>query len=195
MNRLAEIVGSRIRAEIFRLLFGGKPRELYVREIQRKTGFNDRAIRQELAKLVRLELIHARRDGNRLYYSARRDSPLFPELRNLAIKTIGLVDVLQAALQSEKIRIAFVFGSVAQGTERPGSDVDLMVIGGLGMRQLTGLLSGVTEKIGREVNPHTLRVSDFQAKLRAGEHFLGAVLKSPKLFIKGDDRELAELAG
>ncbi|MBN1676791.1 MAG: toxin-antitoxin system toxin subunit [Kiritimatiellae bacterium] len=194
MNRLAEIVGSKIRAEIFRLLFGGPPCELHVREIERQTGFNDRAIRQELAKLTRLGLVSARRAGNRLYYSARRDSPLFPDIRNLALKTIGLADVLGSALQSDRIRVAFVFGSLAQGAERPESDVDLMVIGALGMRELTGLLSGVTERIGRAVNPHALTVADFAAKVRAKDHFLIAVLEGPKLFVKGDEHELAELA-
>ena len=194
MNRLAEIVGSKIRADIFRLLFTGKEQELHIREIQRRTGFNDRAIRQELAKLARLDLVAPRRDGNRLYHSARKDSPLYSDIRNLTIKTIGLADMLKAALRSKKIQVAFVFGSLAQGTEKAASDVDLMVIGALGMRELTGLLSGVTEKIGREINPHVLAVSDFKAKIRAGDHFTTAVLKDPKIFLEGDEHELTELA-
>ncbi|MBU1692508.1 MAG: nucleotidyltransferase domain-containing protein [Verrucomicrobia bacterium] len=194
MNRLAEIVGSKIRAEVFRLLFTGREQELHIREIQRRTGFNDRAIRQELVKLARLDLVAPRRDGNRLYYSAKRDNPLFPDIHNLTIKTIGLADVLKAALRSEKIQVAFVFGSLAQGTEKAASDVDLVVIGALGMRELTGLLSGVTEKIGRVINPHVLTVSDFKAKVRAGNNFITAVLKEAKIFLKGDEHELTALA-
>jgi predicted nucleotidyltransferase len=195
MSQLAELVGSKIRAEVFRLLFTGKEQELHIREIQRRTGFNDRAIRLELVRLARLELVTPRRDGNRLYYSAKRESPLFPDIRNLTIKTIGLADVLKAALHAEEIQVAFVFGSVAQGTEKAASDVDLMVIGSLGMRGVSALLTGVSEKIGREINPHVVTAADFKAKIRAGDHFHTAVFKERKLFLKGDEHELAGLAG
>ena len=176
------------------MLFSGREESLHIREIQRRTGFNDRAIRQELVKLARLDLISPRRDGNRLYYSAKKDDPLFPEIRNLTMKTNGLADLLAAALCAEKIQLAFVFGSLAQGTEQSASDVDLMVIGSLGMRELTGLLSGLTERLGREINPHVLTVSDFRDKVRTHEHFVTAVLKEPKIFVKGNEQELAELA-
>jgi predicted nucleotidyltransferase len=194
MNRLAEIVGSKIRADVFRLLFIGTDQALHIREIERRTGFNDRAIRQELVKMARLGLVVPRRDGNRLYYSADRNSPLFPDIRNLALKTIGLVDVLASALLSEEIRVAFVFGSLAQGTEKASSDVDLMVIGSLGMRGVTALLSGVTERIGREINPHVLTVSDFQRKARTGDHFVTSIMKGPRVFIKGNECDLTGLA-
>lgn len=87
MSILSQILGSKIRAEILRLLFAGPDGELHVREIERRTGFNDRAIRQELAKLKRLDLLQSRRDGNRLYYSAQTEHPLYLDLRNLALKT------------------------------------------------------------------------------------------------------------
>ena len=95
---LGEIVGSRIRAELFKLLFLDSEFELHAREIQRRTGFNDRAIRQELEKLCRLELVTSRRDGNRLYFRARRDHPLFSEIRGLAVKTSGIVELLRSRL-------------------------------------------------------------------------------------------------
>ena len=195
MNLLAELIGSKIRAALFRLLFAGGEQELHIREIQRRTGFNDRAIRQELQKLARLDLVAPRRDSNRLYYSAKRDNPLYPDIRNLTIKTVGLADILKTALnRSENIRVAFIFGSVAQGMEKSASDVDLMVIGALGLRELTTLLSGVSEKLGREINPHAISVPDFKERVRSGNHFITAVLKEPKIFLKGKDDELAGLA-
>lgn len=194
MNRLAEIIGSKIRVEVFRLLFTGAGVELHGREIQRRTGFNDRAIRQELLKLARLGLITPRRDGNRLYYYANRENPLFPDIRNLTLKTVGLVDVLASALQSDQVQMAFIFGSFAKATEKPTSDVDLLVIGSLGMRGVTALLSGVAEKIGREINPHVLTASNFKEKLRAGEHFVTSVMKEQRVFLKGHECEFTGLA-
>lgn len=190
MNRLAEILSSRARAEIFRLLFGGRGEELHVRAIERRSGLNDSTIRQELRKLVRLDLVHGRRDSNRVYYRAKTENPLYPEIRNLVLKTSGLADVLRSALKDKRIRQAFVFGSVARGEENADSDVDLMVIGELGLRDLSGLLSGIEERIGREINPHVLQEDEFRTRLGAREHFVTNVMESPKIFIKGSLDEL-----
>jgi predicted nucleotidyltransferase len=190
MSRLAELLSSRARAEIFRLLFGGTGEELHVREIERRSGLNDSTLRQELRKLVRLDLVQSRRDSNRVYYRAKNESPLYPEIRNLVLKTSGLSDVLKSALLDKRIRVAFVFGSIARGEENAGSDVDLMVIGQLGLRDLSRLLSGIEEKIGREVNPHVLREEEFGKRIRVNDHFVSSVMESPKIFIIGSQREL-----
>lgn len=190
MNRFAELLSSRARAEIFRLLFNGTGDELHVREIERRSGLNDSTLRQELRKLVRLDLVQSRRDSNRVYYRAKTESPLYPEIRNLVLKTSGLSDVLKSVLTDKRIRVAFVFGSIAHGEEKAGSDVDLMVIGQLGLRDLSRLLSGIEEKIGREVNPHVLREEEFRKRIRAKEHFVSSVMETLKIFIIGSQHEL-----
>jgi predicted nucleotidyltransferase len=189
-SRLAELLSSRARAEIFRLLLSGTGEELHVREIERRSGLNDSTVRQELRKLVRLDLVQSRRDSNRVYYRAKTENPLYPEIRNLVVKTIGLGDELKSALVDKRIRVAFVFGSIARGEEEAGSDVDLMVIGRLGLRDLSRLLSGIEEKIGREVNPHVLNEEEFRKRVRAKEHFVSRVMESPKIFIVGSPHEL-----
>ena len=83
MNTLAEFLSSRSRAEILRLLFGPEGRELHVRELERQSGLADATIRQELKKLTRLGVIVARQDGNRTYYRANVEHPLYPDIRNL----------------------------------------------------------------------------------------------------------------
>ena len=195
MNRLPEILSSRARAEIFRLLFSGTGEEFHVREMERRSGLNESTVRQELRKLVRLDLVQSRRDSNRVYYRAKTENPLYPEIRNLVLKTSGLADVLKSALADKRIRVAFVFGSIASGEEKTGSDVDLMVIGRLGLRDLSGLLSGVEEKIGREVNPHVMSEKEFRSRLKTKEHFMSSVLKGPKIFLIGSENDLKPLGG
>ena len=190
MNTLSEILSSRTRAEIFKLLFGTVEEELHIREIQRRAGLNDSTIRQELRKLVRLDLVKGRKDSNRVYYKANKLSPLYPELRNLVLKTVGLADILRGALQDERIQVAFVFGSIAEGKETADSDVDLFVIGELGLRTISELLSGASEKIGREINPHVMSVNEFRKRVAKGEHFISSVIESPKLFIAGTENDL-----
>jgi len=190
MNTLSEILSSRTRAEIFKLLFGVAENELHVRELQRRSGLNDSSIRQELRKLERLDLVQRRKDSNRVYYQAKKDHPLYQDIHHLVLKTSGLVDVLRSVLQDKRIQLAFVFGSIAKLEEKATSDVDLMVIGDIGLRSLATLLSGVSEKIGREINPHTFDDGEFQKRVEKGEHFISGVLNSPKIFIIGSEHDL-----
>jgi predicted nucleotidyltransferase len=98
--------------------------------------------------------------------------------------------VLKSALVDKRIRVAFIFGSIASGEEKTGSDVDLMVIGQLGLREVSRLLSGVEEKIGREVNPYVLHEAEFRKRVQAKEHFVSRVVESRKIFIIGSAHEL-----
>lgn len=91
MNMLAEILSSRVRAELFRLLFGISSEELHMRELARQSGCAIGTIQTELKKLGRLDLVTKRKDGNRLYYRANREHPLFRDIQSLVVKTVGLV--------------------------------------------------------------------------------------------------------
>jgi predicted nucleotidyltransferase len=193
MDILAAITGSKSRAEIFRLLFERPETQLYLREIHRLSGLSIRPIQAELSTLDKAGLLKTRKDGNRVYYSANTQHPLFPEIRSLVEKTSGVISVLQAALQDPEVETAFIFGSVASGQARPDSDLDLFVIGSLGLRKLTKLLSGASERIGREVNPHVMTSDEFARKMMGKDHFVSNVMGSKKTFIKGDESELKRL--
>ena len=194
MNILSELLSSRIRSEIFRLLFGVSDKPLHMREIERRSGLTIGTIQQEVKKLLRLNLVKKRKDGNRLYYEANKQHPLYPDIRSLVLKTVGLVDFFREALKTDpNIKLAFVFGSIARHEEKDKSDVDLMIVGEIGMRQLTGLLSGVSDQIGREINPHILSIKEFLKRKSAKDHFLIHILESPKIFIIGNENELDEL--
>ncbi|MBU0652175.1 MAG: nucleotidyltransferase domain-containing protein [Proteobacteria bacterium] len=196
MGILGELLSSKIRAEIFRNLFGIAPDSaLYMREIERRTGFAIGTVQTELKKLQRLDIISGVRDGNRVYYRANTAHPVYPEIRALVLKTSGLADVIVNALGNETdIRVAFVFGSFARQEEKAGSDVDLMVVGDIGLRKLTGLLMDVSGKIGREINPHVFSEKEFIKRKKDQDHFLNQVLEAPKTFIIGTENELAEMA-
>jgi DNA-binding transcriptional ArsR family regulator len=190
MNTLSDLLSSRVKAEIFRLLFGGADGELHVREIERRSGLADATVRQELKRLTRLGVVEPRRDGNRTYYHANTEHPLYPDIRNMVLKTSGLVDVLQEPLTHSGIRLAFVFGSLARSNSKAGSDVDLMVIGTISLRQLGKLLSGVATKLGREINPHVLTPEEFAKRGKTRDHFVATVLSEPRLFVIGSEDEL-----
>ncbi len=190
MNTLAQLICSRVRAEIFRILFRPGSGGVHLREIQRQSGFAIGTVRQDIEKLAKLGVVIKRRDGNRVYYMANEDHPLYNEISKLVLKTVGMVDTLVSALSMDEILCAFVFGSMASGTAGPNSDIDLMVIGKIGLRKLSSFLSGAGNQLGREINPHVMSPAEFQNRLREKDHFLTSVLASPKIFVIGAEHDL-----
>ncbi len=191
MDLLAQILSSRVRARIFGLLHDPGDQEYHLREIARRSGLALRTIQQDLKKLLKLDLVCARRDGNRLYFRANIDHPVFPEIQKLVQKTTGAIPLLRKALADRKnISTAFVFGSLARQEEQAQSDIDLLVIGEIGLRSLTSLLSSVEKAVQREINPHIMKGDDFKERKRKGDHFVKRVLESPRIFIVGGERDL-----
>jgi len=169
---------------------------LHGREIARRTGLAAGTIMRELSKLAEVGLLKREKRGNQQVYSANTGGPIFAELASILRKTSGVVDVLAQALApaASQLQVAFVFGSVAQGRETAGSDVDVMLIGDLGFRQVVELLHPTQAVLGREVNPKVFATGEFAAKLLV-EPFLADVLAKPKLFLIGNAHDLEELAG
>lgn len=153
-------------------------------------------VQRELEFLTRAGIVLRTVRGRQVYFQANPDCPIFPELKGLIVKTAGVADVLRVALAplTERISAAFIYGSVARGGEKRGSDVDVMIIGEVSFAEITDALARTQETIGREVNPSVYPPAEFRAKVAARHHFLNTVLKGEKIFLIGDERELARLA-
>lgn len=194
-GEVAQRLFGRTRHAILGLLYARPEREFYQQEIMQAAGVNLSAVQRELGNLLEAGLVRRRRDGNRVYYQADRESPLFPDLQGIVLKTVGLADVLRAALEPvrERIEVAFVFGSLAAGDAGAESDVDLMVIGRAGLRQIAPLLAEASGTLGREVNPVTLSPQEWAKRRAEGDHFITTVARAPKLFVLGAADELERL--
>ena len=165
----------------------------YLSDLAKHLDVRPSSLQRELAALVDAGILNRRQDGNRVYFQPNPDCPFLPELQSLLVKTVGVVDVLREALKSftKRIDSAFVYGSMARATEMASSDVDLMIIGHVGLADLTPALRRAEARLGRPVNPTLYTREEFATKLQAGHHFLKAVLDGEKLFILGDHHDLA----
>ena len=150
------------------------------------------SLQRELAALVQSGILEQRRDGRRTYFKAETRSPIFRDLRGIFEKTVGLVPTLRISLQpfDSKIACAFVYGSVARSEERATSDVDLMIIGNVGLAGLSPSLRRAEKRIGREINITNYSVAEFGRKVAQKDHFLTTVLKENLQFVKGEQRDL-----
>jgi predicted nucleotidyltransferase len=181
------------RQKILAVLFMDPGRWWYRSELARRLVASPSSLQKSLSALAASGLLKTRQDGNRLYYQANRENPLFPEIQAMLAKTVGLLDVLKEVLapHDKRIQFAFVYGSVARGEETSASDVDILVVGDAGLSELSPALHEAQERLGREVNASTYSVAEFRKKLKSKHHFLSAVLDKPKLFIVGTEDDLA----
>jgi predicted nucleotidyltransferase len=188
INLLVQLLSSQVRAEIFRILFNGRKPSIHLRDLQRKSQLSIGTIQKEVARLKNLDLVTSERDGNRLYYTANSDHPLYKELCGLVEKTSGVAERLKETLGSIKgIECAFIFGSFAKGEEKSHSDIDLIVIGEVGLRTLSSKLKELTEKTEREINPHVYSKKSWKEKLKKKDHFIKNVMSENKVFLIGTE--------
>jgi predicted nucleotidyltransferase len=180
------------RRRVLALLLLHPDRRLHVREIARLTATVPGTLNRELARLHQAGLLEQERVGNQVQYGANTKSPVYEELASILRKTAGVADVLIEALApfAETISCAFVFGSVARGGETAGSDVDVIVIGDAGFREVVSALYPAQAIIGRDVNPKVFSVKEWKAKVRAKDPFIREVLSKPKIVLIGDEHEL-----
>jgi predicted nucleotidyltransferase len=168
----------------------------FMTELARHLEVTPSSLQRELESLVAAGLLLRREDGRRAYFKANMGAPQFPELRGLIEKTAGIVPVLKAAMLDfgGQIELALVYGSIALGEERAGSDVDLMIVGALKQIDLLPILRKLETRFRREVNVTLFSPDEFHRKLGAGDHFLDTVLKGKTIMLKGALHELAETA-
>jgi predicted nucleotidyltransferase len=187
---------GKARRAILALLYGHADELFYVREIARAAGVGHGAVQRELRALVAAGVLNRTQRGQQVFYQANQASPIYTELRGLVQKTFGAAEVLRRCLQRlrPRIRVALVFGSLAHGREAKDSDVDLLIVGRVTLAQVSSALSAAEETLRREISPVVYPAPELRAKLAAHHPFLTAVLRGPKLFVIGDERDLARLA-
>ncbi len=100
-----------------------------------------------------------------------------------------------AALRTEGIDLAFVFGSMAEGTAKSDSDVDVLIVGDLGLREAVRRLAAAQERLGREINPVVWTREEFERRQKSGDHFLSRIVAGSRLIIMGEGSDLAAVDG
>ena len=191
---LNTLIGSKGKVALLSALLDGKQRRIHIRELARNSGLSAPSLMREAKSLVRIGLLREERDGNRVDYLANVDSPLYTSLSELVCRTTGPELALRESFAESDNDVVFIYGSRAKGNERTDSDYDVFGIGREGLRKTAARVGEVANRIGIEVNPYVMATKEFKQRLSVGDHFLSEVMASPKIFLKGDEDELARLA-
>jgi len=190
---LADALFTPVQQRVLGLLFGQPDRRFQSGELIRLAGGGVGAVHRQLARLAESGLVTVTRTGNQKHYQARRDSPIFEELHGLAVKTVGVAEPLRRALGASgaAIHAAFVYGSVAKGADRVGSDIDVIVVSDLlGHAEAFEALQGAETALGRKINPTVMSRAQWRTKRSRADSFVSRIARQPRVFLFGSEDDL-----
>ena len=192
-STLADALFPKVRQRVLAVLFGTPDRSYYANEVIALAQSGTGAVQRELAGLAEAGLLTVRKQGNQKHYQANASAPVFSELRSLVLKTMGLADVLRAALAplAAQIDAAFIYGSVARQQDTAHSDVDVMIVSStLGYGEVFGALESATVSLGRKVNPTLYTPADWTKRMEQDSAFVTRVWQQPKIWLIGSEAQL-----
>jgi predicted nucleotidyltransferase len=195
-SSLEYLFGSRTRAKLIGWLFSHPDERYFVRQLAGLLGEDSTNLSRELSRLAEHGVVRFSREGQQKYYQANPSDPFFPELKGLAVKGTGVVDLLVEGLAPlrQRIEVAFVFGSVAAGRQARDSDIDVLVVGELSLGEVVSAFHPLQSRLGREINPSVCSAGQLSRETANGQSFLREIVTGPKLFLVGGARELERLA-
>jgi predicted nucleotidyltransferase len=190
---LASALFPKVRQRVLAVLYGNPGRSFYANEVIALAQSGTGAVQRELAGLSGAGLLTVTRQGNQKHYQANADAPVFTELRGLVLKTMGLADVLRAALAplAPQIEQAFVYGSVARHQDTATSDIDVMIVSeSLAYADVFGALESATATLGRKINPMLYTPAEMIKRISNDNAFVTRVLQQPKIWLIGTEEEI-----
>jgi predicted nucleotidyltransferase len=190
---LADTLFTKTQRRVLGLLFCNPDRSYYANEIVRFAKAGIGTVQRELVRLTAAHLITVTKIGNQKHYQANRQAPIFEELRSIALKTFGVADYLRAVLApvAKRVHAAFIYGSVAKGTDTANSDIDVMIVSDtLSFPDAIQALTKAEGAVGRTINPSVYGRDEWRRKLSEAGGFLQRVMEQPRIYLIGSDDEL-----
>ena len=191
---LSDALFTATQQRVLGCLFGQPGRSFSISELIQTTGAGSGAVQRELARLSGSGLLSVEQLGKQKLYRANPASPIHDEIVAIVRKTFGLAMPLRDALMplADRLHAAFVFGSVAKGTDTASSDIDLLLVSdALTYADAMAALHPLMERLGREINPTLYTRAELRKRIAEGNSFVTRVLAQPRLWLIGNDDALA----
>jgi predicted nucleotidyltransferase len=160
----------------------------YIRELERKIQEDAKNISRELKNLEDLGLLRSTRQGNQKHFAIVKTYFLFPELKNIIFKTVGVKGILEDAVKKlNGIEKAFIYGSYASGEETESSDIDIMIVGSPDMIELNEVFRSLEDKLDREINYMCFDQKEFNERKETEDPFITEILSKKRIILYHSD--------
>ena len=179
-NLLTGIIGSKTRIKLLVRLFFNPESHAYLRELASEFGASTNAVREELNQLKTAGLLTSSKNGRQIHYAANQKHPLFPELRSMVQKAIGMDRIVESIVSRlGELEAAYLIGDYAQGKDT--GLIDLLLVGKIDPYHLSDLTQKTEKYIQRKIRTVVMgsdELEEFQLIFRKTPMLLVWALKS-----------------
>lgn len=188
---LSKLITSKTRVKLLTLFLTHPDERFYFKYLIERLHMPPTGLHSELKRFEEIGLLESKREGNIKFYWINKGFSLYPELKGIILKTVGLADHLKEVIDKVgHIEVAFIYGSVAKDLEDAGSDIDLMVVGDPDLDVLTEAVSVAENSLRREINYTVFDPKEWKERIAKKNSFVMDVLNNKKIFLIGDEDEL-----
>ena len=189
-NLLTGLISSKTRIKLLMRFFLNPGTRSYLRELAKEFGVSTNAVREELNQLTQTQLLKSEKNGRNVFYSANTEHELFPELRSIVQKVMGIDQVIDGIVQRlGNLEQAFLIGDYAEGKD--SGIIDLLFVGNINHYHLNDLSRKTERYVNRKIRPLAFsrkELMDFLPKLAGRPQVL--IWESPHEKIPGTNDSL-----
>ena len=174
-NLFAGLISSKTRVKLLMRFFLNPQTRSYLRELAKEFNLSTNAVREELNQLTKTHLLKSEKSGRNVFYSANTAHTLFPELRSMVQKVMGIDQVIEGIVQRlGNLEQAFLIADYAEGKDT--GIIDLLLVGSIDQHHLADLSKKTERYINRKIRVLILKATEL-------EELLPELNKKPKVLI------------
>lgn len=175
---------STITKKILNYFFVNPQESLYVNELSRKLSLDKRNLVKKIKELETEGILVHETRGNLKLYAINASYHLYKEFRKIIMTTVGVEEQLRHLLKGVAgVKEAYIYGSYAKNAMNTHSDIDVLVVGSVGVVIVQKHISKLQREIDREISVTVMTKTDFNRRVKAKDPFIGGVLKQKHIKI------------
>jgi len=169
---------SAITKKILNYFFVNPQESLYVNELSRKLALDKRNLVKKIKELEQEGMLVHETRGNLKLYAINTRYPLYQEFRKIIMTTVGVEEQLKSILRGiDGVKEAYIYGSYAKNAMDTHSDIDVLVVGSVGVVSVQKRISKLQRDIDREISVTVMTQADFNRRRKAKDPFISGMLK------------------
>ena len=161
-NLFTGLISSKTRIKLLVRFFFNPQTRSYLRELAKEFNVSTNLVRKELNQLTKTNLLKCERNGRQIQYMANQEHPLFPELKSMVGKVMGIdyvIDDLVGRLGD--LERAYLIDDYAEGKDT--GIIDLLLVGNIDQYHLNDLSRKSEQYIKRKIRTLVLKKDEFSA--------------------------------
>jgi predicted transcriptional regulator len=159
-NLLTGLIASKTRIKLLMRFFFNPKARSYLRELAKEFNVSTNAVREELNQLKKTDLLKSEKNGRQIYYMANTEHALFPELKSMVSKVMGIDRVIDSIINRlGKLDKAYLIGDYAEGKDT--GIIDLVLVGDIDHYHLNDLTRKTERYIKRKIRPLVISRDEF----------------------------------